>query len=265
MEAYEAFASIYDAFMEEIDYDMWVAYLHKIWEKECFQPKLIVDLGCGTGNVTQILAKQGYHMIGIDFSEDMLAEAKKKAETENLNILYILQDMREFELYGTVNCIISLCDSLNYITEEEELLQVFCLVNNYLHPKGLFIFDLNTEYKFKEILAQNSFSETKEDSAYIWENYYDEQEKINEYYVNFFIKQKDGKYERKEEYHYQKAYDISIIKRLLEQSGLQLSGIYDAYTFEPPRKDSQRIYFVAREVQKTGNCDVLQEEMEHER
>ena len=265
MEAYEAFASIYDAFMEEIDYDMWVAYLHKIWEKECFQPKLIADLGCGTGNVTQILAKQGYHMIGIDFSEDMLAEAKKKAEMENLNILYILQDMREFELYGTVNCIISLCDSLNYITEEEELLQVFCLVNNYLHPKGLFIFDLNTEYKFKEILAQNAFSETKEDSAYIWENYYDEQEKINEYYVNFFIKQKDGKYERKEEYHYQKAYDISTIKRLLEQSGLQLSGIYDAYTFEPPRKDSQRIYFVAREVQKTGNCDVLQEEMEYER
>ena len=154
---------------------------------------------------------------------------------------------------------------LNYITEEEELLQVFCLVNNYLHPKGLFIFDLNTEYKFKEILAQNSFSEIKEDSAYIWENYYDEQENINEYYVNFFIKQKDGKYERKEEYHYQKAYDISIIKRLLEQSGLQLSAIYDAYTFEPPRKDSQRIYFVAREVQKTGNCDVLQEEMEHER
>ena len=154
---------------------------------------------------------------------------------------------------------------MNYITEEEELLQVFCLVNNYLHPKGLFIFDLNTEYKFKEILAQNSFSEIKEDSAYIWENYYDEQENINEYYVNFFIKQKDGKYERKEEYHYQKAYDISIIKRLLEQSGLQLSAIYDAYTFEPPRKDSQRIYFVAREVQKTGNCDVLQEEMEHER
>ncbi|MEY8320969.1 class I SAM-dependent methyltransferase [Lachnospiraceae bacterium 46-61] len=265
MEAYEAFASIYDVFMEEIDYDMWVTYLHKIWEKEHFQPKLIADLGCGTGSVTQILAKQGYNMIGIDSSEDMLVEAKKKAETENLNILYILQDMREFELYGTVNCIISLCDSLNYITEEEELLRVFCLVNNYLHPKGLFIFDLNTEYKFKEILAQNSFAETKEDSAYIWENYYDEEEKVNEYYMNFFIKQKDGKYERREEYHYEKAYDIATIKRLLEQSGLQLSAVYDAYTFEPPKQNSQRIYFVAREVQKTSNCDVLQEEMEYER
>ena len=265
MEAYEGFASVYDEFMEETDYAMWIAYLHKIWEKENCQPKLIADLGCGTGNITQILAKQGYHMIGIDFSEEMLAEAQQKAKAQNLDILYLLQDMREFELYGTVNCIISLYDSLNYILEEAELLLVFRLFNNYLHPKGIFIFDLNTEYKFKYLLAQNSFGETKEDAAYIWENYYDEQQQINEFYMNFFIKQKDGKYERKEEYHYEKAYDISTIKRLLEQSGLQLSAIYDAYTFEPPKEDSQRIYVVAREVQKIGDCDVLQEELEHER
>lgn len=265
MEAYEGFASVYDEFMEETDYAMWTAYLYKIWEKENCNPKLIADLGCGTGNVSQILAKQGYNMIGIDFSEEMLAEAKKKAEAENLDILYLLQDMREFELYGTVNCIISLYDSLNYILEEDELLQVFRLVNNYLHPKGIFIFDLNTEYKFKYLLAQNSFGETREDAAYIWENYYDEQQKINEFYMNFFIKQKDGKYERKEEYHYEKAYNIPTIKRLLEQSGLQLSAIYDAYTFEPPKEDSQRIYVVAREVQKTGDCDVLQEELKNER
>ena len=133
MEAYEGFASVYDEFMEETDYAMWIAYLHKIWEKENCQPKLIADLGCGTGNITQILAKQGYHMIGIDFSEEMLAEAQQKAKAQNLDILYLLQDMREFELYGTVNCIISLYDSLNYILEEAELLQVFRLVNNYLH------------------------------------------------------------------------------------------------------------------------------------
>lgn len=110
MEAYEGFASVYDTFMEETDYAMWVNYLHQIWEKQNFQPKLIADLGCGTGNVIQILAKQGYDVIGIDMSEDMLAEAKKKAQSENLDILYLLQDMREFELYGTVNCIISLYD-----------------------------------------------------------------------------------------------------------------------------------------------------------
>lgn len=261
MGAYESFATVYDMFMEETDYAMWVAYLHKIWEKQNCQPKLIAELGCGTGNITQLLAKEGYGMIGIDISEDMLAEAKNKAEKEKLDILYLLQDMREFELYGTVNCIISLYDSLNYITEEKELLEVFRLVNNYLHPKGLFIFDMNTEYKFKNLLAQNSFGETRENAAYIWENYYDEQEKINEFYMNFFIKQSDGRYERKEEYHYEKAYDIDTIKGLLEQSGLQLCGIYDAYTFNAPNEQSERIYVVAREVQKVEYCDVLQEEM----
>ena len=265
MEAYEGFASVYDTFMEETDYAMWVNYLHQIWEKQKFHPNMISDLGCGTGNVIQILAKQGYDVIGIDMSEDMLAEAKKKAQSENLDILYLLQDMREFELYGTVNCIISLYDSLNYILEEQELLQVFRLVNNYLHPKGLFIFDMNTEYKFKEILAQNSFGETKQNSAYIWENYYDEEQKINEFYMNFFIKQKDGSYERKEEYHYERAYDIVTVKKLLEQSGLELCGVYDAYTFQPPKSDSQRVYFVAKEVQKTEQCDVLQEEFCNER
>ena len=265
MEAYEGFAAVYDMFMEETDYAMWVEYIKKIWQKENCHPKLIADLGCGTGNVTQLLAKEGYDMIGIDFSEDMLAEAKKKAEAQNLDILYLLQDMREFELYGTVNCIISLYDSLNYITEEKQLLNVFCLVNNYLHPKGLFIFDLNTEYKFKEILAQNSFAQTNEAAAYTWENYYDETEKINEFYMNFFIKEENGSYSRKEEYHYEKAYDIQTIERLLQKSGLQLSAVYDAYTFEPPRADSQRIYVVAKEVQKTQYCDVLQEERNHGR
>lgn len=259
VEAYGVFASVYDLFMEETDYDMWVEYIKKIWEKEQIQPQLILDLGCGTGNVSERLAQQGYNMIGIDFSEDMLSEAKKKAEEKNLDILYLLQDMREFELYGTVNCIISLYDSLNYILEEQELLQVFRLVNNYLHPQGIFIFDMNTEYKFQK-LGQNSFGETKENAAYIWENFYDEEQKINEYYMNFFIKQKNGSYQRKEEFHYEKAYDIDTITKLLNQSGLKLSGIYDAYTFEPASPYSERIFVVAREAQKTQYCDVLQEE-----
>lgn len=261
MEAYEGFASVYDVFMGDTDYDGWVSYLEEIWKKENFHPTLIADLGCGTGNVTQRLAEKGYGMIGIDISEDMLAVAREKAIGANQDILYLEQDMREFELYGTVNCIISLYDSLNYITEEEDLLEIFRLVNNYLHPKGYFIFDLNTEYKFKEVLAQNSFGETTEDSAYIWENYYDEEEQINEFYMNFFIQNKaTGEYKRTEEYHYEKAYSTDTIEKLLKESGLQLVGIYDAFTFLPPKEDSQRIHVVAREVMKTEVCDVLQEE-----
>ncbi|MBO8433798.1 MAG: class I SAM-dependent methyltransferase [Tyzzerella sp.] len=256
MGVYESFASVYDIFMGEIDYDSWVSYIEKIWEKEKLSPEIVLDLGCGTGSVTERLAKKGYEMIGIDLSEDMLSNARDKAYNENLDILYLCQDMREFELYGTVNCILSLCDSLNYITDEEELLKVFKLVDNYLHPKGLFIFDMNTEYKFKNIYADNTYAETTENSAYIWENFYDENEKINEYYMNFFIEDDEtGGYERFEECHYEKAYSIETVKSLIEKAGMEFVAVYDAYTFNPPREDSERLFFVAREIKKKENLE----------
>lgn len=254
MEAYTGFAEVYDLFMEDVPYEAWKDFLVELLRQEGIMGGLVCELGCGTGKMTRLLAQSGYDMIGIDASDEMLSIAKAK---ESEGILYLAQDMREFELYGTVRAVVSVCDSMNYLLEEEDLLQVFRLADNYLDPGGVFIFDLNTEYKFKEILAQNSFGETRQNSAYIWENYYDEEEKINEFYMNFFIKQSDGNYQRKEEYHYEKAYNIATIKSLLEQSGLELSAIYDAYTFEPAKPDSQRIYIVAREVQKIGNCDVL--------
>ena len=252
IEAYEKFAHVYDDYID-IDYNDWILYIHEIWKKEGLNPEIILDLGCGTGNITNILAKEGYDMIGIDNSEEMLSIAIQKSKQENLDVLYILQDMREFELYGTVNCILSLCDSLNYITSENELLTVFKLVNNYLHPSGLFIFDMNTEYKFKYILGDNTFAEANDNSAYIWENFYDEKEKINEYYMNFFIKNENGLYERSQEEHYQKAYDIETVKRLIEKSGMKFVNVYDAYTFNKPNFESERLYFVAREVLKTKN------------
>ena len=252
MEAYEGFASVYDMFMEDIDYDMWFEYIKKICEKNGLSPKLGLDLGCGTGSITIRMAESGIDMIGVDVSEQMLSEAAQKTEKAGLNILYLLQDMREFELYGTVDIIVSLCDSINYITEPDELLTVFKLVNNYLNPEGLFIFDINTEYKFKELLGCNSFSQTNDNAAYIWENFYDEEEKINEYYMNFFIKDDNSeKYRRFEELHYEKAYSVDEIKNLLTESGLEFISAYDAFTFEPPKKDSQRLYFIAKEKGKT--------------
>jgi SAM-dependent methyltransferase len=251
MEAYRNFAQVYDLFMEDTPYDEWVEYLKSLWERYNHKPKLIADLGCGTGTITRILAKDGYDMIGIDLSEDMLAVAREKASEREQDILYLLQDMREFELYGTVDCIISLFDSINYITEKDDLFEVFKLVNNYLEPGGLFIFDVNTEYKFENILSSNTFAQTSEEAAYIWENFYDKEEKINEYYMNFFIKQHNGQaYERFEEFHYEKAYSIQEITFLLEKSGLKLLDVFDAFTFAKPKKDSQRLYFVAQEVKK---------------
>lgn len=247
--AYEAFAQVYDTMMQDIPYEEWADYIINLLEKFNCKPEMILDLGCGTGTMTQLLAKKGYEMIGLDLSEDMLIRAKEKAKQADLDILYLCQDMTGFELYGTVGCIISVCDSLNYITVEEELLEVFKLADNYLEPEGLFIFDLNTEYKFKEIMADQTFAETFEDCAYIWDNYYYEEEGINEYILTLFV-EKEGVYERSEETHHEKAYSVATIKRLLQISGLKLEAIYHDNTYDGPKKTSERLYFVAREQKK---------------
>ena len=250
MGAYESFASVYDLFMNDVDYDGWTDYIEEIWKKFDLTPGLVCELGCGTGNITLRLAERGYDMIGVDLSAEMLSEAEKKAEEKNINALFLMQDMREFELYGTVSSVLCLCDSLNYITEDEDMQDVFDLVNNYLDPGGLFIFDLNTEYKFREIYGQNTFSETGDDAVDIWENYYDEEERINEYYLNFFVKNGGGTYDRTQEEHYERAYSLEEIKGFIEKSGMRFEAAYDAFTFEPAREDSERICVIAREIMK---------------
>lgn len=251
MSAYESFAQVYDLFMKDVPYDQWINYLEEIFDRFQVSPKLIAELGCGTGNITTRLAQKGFEMIGIDLSEDMLSIARDKAQKEKLNILYLLQDMRAFELYGTVDCIISLFDSMNYILEEQELLQTFQWVNNYLNPKGLFVFDMNTVYKFEEVLDNNTFVEHLEEASYVWENTYDPEDETNEFYMNFFIKDaQSGLYQRYEEYHYEKAYTVACITRLLSEAGLNLVGVYDGHTFDAIKPDSERIFFVAQEMKK---------------
>ena len=236
--------------MNDVDYDGWTDYIEEIWKKFGLTPGLVCELGCGTGNITLRLAERGYDMIAVDLSAEMLSEAEKKAEEKNINALFLMQDMREFELYGTVSSVLCLCDSLNYITEDEDMQDVFDLVNNYLDPDGLFIFDLNTEYKFREIYGQNTFSETGDDAVYIWENYYDEEERINEYYLNFFVKNGGGTYDRTQEEHYEREYSLEEIKGFIEKSGMRFEAAYDAFTFEPAREDSERICVIAREIMK---------------
>ena len=250
MSSYESFAKVYDTFMSNVPYDKWITYIKKIWKKFDLQPKLILDLACGTGNISYRLAKDGYEMIGVDLSEDMLEEAMEKnalLPRDAKPVLYLNQDMREFELYGTIDCVLCLCDSINYIVEPDDLLQVFRLVNNYLEPGGLFIFDINTIYKFKYILADNSYGETTENAAYTWENYYDESENINEFYTNFFIENETGSYDRYEECHYEKGYTVNKIKELLDKAGFVFEAVFDDNTFDPPHENSERLYFVARE------------------
>lgn len=249
MEAYTGFAEVYDVFQDNVPYEEWCAYVTGLLKEYQVMDGLVLDLGCGTGSLTELMARSGYDMIGIDNSGEMLQIAMNKRNASGLDILYLLQDMRGFELYGTVKAVISICDSINYIMEYQELVEVFRLVNNYLDPKGVFIFDLNTEYKYRELLADNTFAEDREESSFIWNNFYDEEDKVNEYDLTLFVK--EGELYRKfEETHYQRAYGLDQIQQAIRDGGMEFVAAYDACTRNPVQQDSERIYVIAREKGK---------------
>lgn len=247
MEAYTSFARVYDTFMDNIPYEEWGEYLTALLKEHGITDGLVLDLGCGTGTMTEFLAGKGYDMIGADNSEEMLEIAMEKRTESNKDILYLLQDMREFELYGTVRAVVSVCDSMNYILEEEELLEVFRLVNNYLDPKGVFIFDFKTLYNYQNVLGDRTIAEKRETCSFIWDNYYYEEEKINEYELTLFIQDEGELYRKFEEIHFQKAYTLDDMVRLIQLSGLEFVTAYDAFTKEAPGEESERIYVIARE------------------
>lgn len=247
MQAYTDFAQVYDLFMDNVPYEQWEEYLSALLREYGIENGLVLDLGCGTGKMTRLLAKRGYDMIGVDNAPQMLQIAM---EHDRQGILYLCQDMREFELYGTVAAVVSICDSINYILEEEDLLEVFRLVNNYLDPGGIFIFDLNTLYKYREILGENTICENRPEGSFIWENYYDEEEQVNEYDLTLFIREEEELYRKYEEVHYQRGYELETIQALLEKAGMEFVTAYDAFSREAPAADSQRIYIIAREKGK---------------
>ncbi len=249
MEAYESFAAVYDLFMDNVPYEEWTAFILEKLKEYGITDGILADLGCGTGVMTRLLAAQGYDMIGIDNSISMLEMAKEQGK-EGDGILYLCQDMQEFELYGTVKAVISACDSLNYLCEDGELEQVFRLVDNYLDPKGVFVFDFNTRYKYETLLGEATIVENREEGSFIWENYFDEETDINEYDMTFFIRQENDLYQKFEETHFQRAYTLEQVKQALKQAGLEFLQAYDGYTKEPAKEDSERIVVLAREQKK---------------
>ena len=250
MESYGDFAQVYDLFMQDVPYQEWADHIEQIWKKYKITPKLIAELGCGTGALSNLFAAKNIEVIGIDNADQMLAIAKEKAADMGLDVLYLRQDMREFELYGTVDSIYCACDSINYILEEDELLQTFKLVNNYLEPGGLFIVDINTQYKYETLLADHTFAHNAEEASYIWENYYDHEDQINEYLVTFFVKEEDDRYAKFEEIHYERMYTLETISKLIEKAGMCIEGAFDGYTFNPVKENSDRITIIAREQGK---------------
>ena len=266
MEAYTSFASVYDKFMDNVPYEEWGGYIHDLLCGYGVRDGIVLDLGCGTGTMTELLAGYGYDMIGVDNSEDMLELAMEKRIASGHDILYLLQDMREFELYGTVRAVVSVCDSVNYITEPEELREVFRLVNNYLDPGGIFLFDFNTEYKYREVLGDRTIAEDRGGCSFIWDNCYYEDEQINEYDLTLFIREgavagrdeaagenreeNGALYRKYRETHFQRGYILEEIRELINSAGLVFDAAYDMDTRGEVTKTSERICVIARESGK---------------
>ena len=248
MASYESFAQVYDLFMDNVPYYEWCRNLLSMMEKYQIPKGLMAELGCGTGKMTRLLQREGFDMIGIDNSYDMLGIAMEQGPAD---ILYLCQDMREFELYGTVGAIVSVCDSMNYLPTVEDLTQVLRLANNYLDPGGIFIFDVNTEYKYSRILGDNVFAENREQGSFIWQNEYDEESRINAYELTLYIADEDGEnYSRYAEEHFQRAFSMDEILKAVSESGMAFVDALDVETMGPICDTTERMYIICKEQGK---------------
>ena len=223
MEAYTGFAYVYDEYMDNIPYDEWSEYLIELLKENGIEKgQCIAELGCGTGTVTRILDSNGYDCIGIDLSEDMLAIA----------------------LPYTVDAMVSIGDSMNYITTADDLKSVFECVYNGLEEGGVFIFDLKTIHFFRDILSDNTYAQNRNDSAFIWDNCYEEKTRNNIYNLAVFVLNENGAFDRYEENHCQHGFTMEEVLSSAEAAGLTCTATYDAFSHDAPKDDSERLYFV---------------------
>ncbi len=244
---YDLLAPFYDSINSDIDYKKWADFIEKIFEKEMnTRPDLVLDLGCGTGRMTLELASRGYDMTGIDCSPEMLDIARNLAEEEGRDVLWLCQDMREFELYGTVDAAVCCLDCLNHLTTLEDLKKCLSLVHNYLIPDGVFVFDINGKFKFENIYADRTYAMEEDGAVCIWQNYYDDESRLCDFYITLFKEEADGRYERYDDEQTERMYTLSEIKSALAETGMEFIGAYSDFDFNEGSDLSERIYIAAK-------------------
>lgn len=247
MGSYENFALCYDSLMtEDFNYEKIVDFIENLFIENNISPELVCDLACGTGNVTIPMAKRGYDMTAVDKSPQMLDNARKKAERENLDVLFLNQSITKLDLYGSYDAFLCMVDGINYILNYKALVNMFKRIKTcFLNPQGIFIFDISSFYKLSETIGNNTFIHDGDDIFYTWENKFYEDKRLSSMYLNFFVKKKNG-YKRFCERHIQRAYTVDEIKNALKKAGFTDIKCYDNLTFKNPKKNSQRIIFSAR-------------------
>ncbi len=260
-EGYEAIAHVYDKLNAEIDYAAWADFVEACFDRFLkSRPTLVLDLACGTGSMTLELARRGYDMIGIDGSADMLGVAYERAAVAELSVLWLMQDMRSFELYGTVGAVTCCLDSLNYLLSPTDLAKCFATVHNYLDPDGIFLFDLNTPYKFKNIYGNNAYI-LEDELVYVdgdgeervpvycgWQNTFDPESCLCDFDLSLFEALPDGTYRREDEHQRERCHSMEEVTKALASSHMELLGVWSDFAFHAPNDATERWYFAARAI-----------------
>lgn len=248
---YAALSAVYDTLNADLDYTAWAAYLdRKIKAHSDIPVSLVLDLCCGTGSMTLALDALGYDMTGVDLSPEMLeiARAKAAAAGRAEQILFLCQDMCAFELYGTVQAVVSALDSLNHLDGKADLKKVFDLVHNYLEPGGLFLFDLNTPYKFKTVYGVNAYVLEAEGVYCGWQNVYDKKSRVCDFYTTVFTEKRDGGYLRRDDYEREVCFTRAEVEKLLAKCGFALLSVDGDWDGSVPERTCERWYFTAKRV-----------------
>ncbi len=248
MSGYGNFAHYYDILTGNISYKDRAAYFDMLIKKHGGKKNLLLDLACGTGSLSEEMCRLGYDVIAVDGSEEMLNEALDKKFDSGLNIQYLCQDMTKLDMFGTIDVTICALDSLNHLPDLDAIKQTINRVSLFCEPGGLFIFDVNTPYKHKNVLGNNTFIYDMEDVYCVWQNTYTEEDNRVEMWLDFFEKQENGSYERYDESFSEIAFDDAVIEKIVADSGMEIVGKYDYDTTEPTKADSEKIVYVVHKI-----------------
>ena len=262
MNEYNVIAGVYDRINSGVDYEKWAIFVESLFDRYLSEkPELLLDLASGTGRMTVELARRGYDMIGVDASPDMLSRAADAVfdavidgilPEEGKRPLFLCQSMTDFELYGTVGAIVCCLDSLNYLTHDGELDKCFSLAHNYLDPGGLFIFDMNTPYKFENVYGENAYvydvDEETGGSFCVWQNFYDRKTKLCDFLLTVFEENNDGRYSRFDEEQRERCYTMEEINDSLARAGFELLEVVADTDSNPIAESTERWHFTAKAI-----------------
>ncbi|MBR5544097.1 MAG: class I SAM-dependent methyltransferase [Clostridia bacterium] len=247
--SYGIFSSVYDILTENVEYEKIAHKIRSLLHKNGVDGGLLLDLGCGTGTLSFLLENKGYDVIGVDASEDMLIAANEKKYEENSNTMFLCQKAEELDLFGTIDCAVSVLDTINHIDTLEKVQKSFEKVSLFMNMGGIFIFDMNTPYKHEKILGNNTFIYDMDEVYCAWQNSFDKENATTNIDLDFFIKNEDDDcYERYSESFCEYAYELKDILNILEKCGFEILGTYDDYSDNPTNNETERIVVVAKKI-----------------